>query len=105
MRSFGFIVSHQTTMFHQPAESSFNDPTLGQNAEARPAPVPLDDLKPQRTRFGIGGDPGGEVRSGVTLIGRQATQPAEAGQRLPQKAAGTVPIRYIGVGKTDTEEQ
>src|SRR5439155_23872584 len=105
MRSFGFIVSHQTTMFHQPAEGSFNDPTLGQHAEARPAPVPLDDLQPQRTRFAMGGHPGGEVRSGVTLIGPQATQPAEAGQRLPQKAAGTVPLRYIGFGNTDPEEQ
>src|SRR5258708_11615464 len=91
MCRFDFIVAHQTTMLHQPAEGSFNDPALGQHAEATVASVSLDDLQSQRARLAMGGHPSGEVWSGVTLVSPQATQPAEAGQPLAQKPAGPPP--------------
>src|SRR5439155_21698154 len=78
---------------------------LGQHDEATPALVPVNDFEPQRARFAMGGHPGGETFSGVTLVGPQATQPAKAGQRLAHKAAGTLPLRHIGFGDTDPEQQ
>src|SRR2546422_5303980 len=105
MSSFDFIVAHQSTMFRKPAEGSLNDPALGQHAEAAPALVPLDDLQPQRACFAMGGHPSGEVRSGVTLVGPQATQPTEAGRCLTQKAASTLPLGHIGSGDTDPQKQ
>ena len=105
MWRFDFIVAHQTTMLGKPAKGSFNQPALGQHAEATPALVPMNDFQPQRARFAMGGHPGGEIFSGVTLVGPQATQPVKAGQRLAHKAAGTLPLRHIGFGDTDPEQQ
>src|SRR2546430_2447244 len=79
---FGFVVAHQSALLHEPAESSLDDPALGQYRKATLSLPALDHF--HREFAPLGAHPSGELRPAVAAVAPQTAQPAKPAQRRAQ---------------------
>ncbi len=99
----GFVITHQTPLAHQPAESTLHDPAMGQDFEACEVIRTFDDLDGQ---FGAETlDPLGEGFASVAAIHPQDPQPSEPTQHPVQDHLCSVAFGDIGRTDGDAEHQ
>ena len=99
----GFVIAHQSPLTHQPAESAFHDPAVGQYFEASEVIRTFDDLDGQSRAEPL--DPLGEGLAGVATIHPQNAQPGEPAQDPAQKHLGSVAFGGAGRGHRHAEHQ
>src|SRR6202167_2287212 len=102
---FGFVVSHQATVLHTPAEGALDDPAFAQHFEATLVLEARHDLQAQGTGLPMRSDPGGEGRAGIALVGPDTAQPAEPSQSLGEKGAGSALLADMGWGHANPKQQ
>jgi hypothetical protein len=77
-----FVIAHQPSLTHQPAEGAFHDPTAWQDGEAGGIVGAFDNLNGQFEAESP--DPMGEGLTGVAAIHPQHAQPSEPTQHPAQ---------------------
>jgi len=88
------VVANQAAVLHQPGESAFDDPALGQHAEAADVVVAFDHL-----HFQLGtlrSHPVGELGTGVAAIDPELAQPGEIRQQRLQQGLRTRSFGRVG---------
>lgn len=78
-----FVIPHETTVTHQPAESAFYHPTSRKNFESARILATFDDLYLELGSQPA--DPLGKVGATVAAIHPEDSQPRKPGQCLPQQ--------------------
>ena len=97
------MVADETAVAHEPAESAFYDPSMGEELEALVRVGAFDDLDLEfRTEAA---HPVGELLSGVAAIDPQLPQPREPEQQRSEQQHSAGPFRGAGRGGLDPEEQ
>ena len=88
----------------QPGEGAFDDPAAGQHLEAVERRGAFNDLQPSATAGTQAADPI-DQRTGVTAVGPDTPQPAEAGAQRGEQQAGSIPILHVGGMDADEQNQ
>ena len=99
----GFVITHESSLVHQPAEGSLHHPAVRQDFEAFGGVGAFDNLDGQ---FGTEAlDPVGKVLAGVAAIHPQNVQPSEPTQDTSQQHFGTVAFGGVGGRHRHAEHQ
>src|SRR5712691_576999 len=73
-----FIVANQAALFHQPAKSTFHDPTTTQDLESLGLAQPRHNFYQQLGA--VSPDPAGKLRAAVAAVHPQQAQPSKPAQ-------------------------
>lgn len=101
-RLCGFVIAHEPSVEHQPAERPFYSPAAGQDFEALGMVGALDDLDGQLGAESL--DPLRESRAGVAAIDPKQSQPGKPDQNTPQQQLSAVTLRDVGWSDFDENQ-